>query len=88
VAERRVEPFRAYDSPRDSFNDYIALIGGSDRYAQARASAGTATQYVGALADAGYATDPQYAQKIISILGGDTLRDAIDGLKISDGRSL
>lgn len=88
VAERRTEPFRAYDSPRASFDDYIALVSGSGRYAQAQASAGDDAAYVGALADAGYATDPHYADKILAILGGETLRDAIDGLKFSGGRSL
>ena len=40
VAVRKVERFRAYDSPADSFRDYAALIGGSPRYANARGAGG------------------------------------------------
>ena len=35
VAVRKVERFRAYDSPADSFRDYAALIRNSSRYANA-----------------------------------------------------
>lgn len=56
--------FRAYDSYEASFRDYARLISESPRYAQARASTGSAAAYASELQRAGYATDPQYAAKL------------------------
>ena len=56
--------FRAYDSYEDSFRDYARLISESPRYAQARASTGSAAAYASELQRAGYATDPHYASKL------------------------
>jgi flagellar protein FlgJ len=67
VAVRKVERFRAYDSPADSFNDYAKLIGNNPRYENARGVGGDVTTFASALQDGGYATDPNYAQKIIGI---------------------
>lgn len=60
--------FRAYDSYEDSFRDYARLIGESPRYAQARASTGSAAAYAGELQRAGYATDPAYAAKLSRVI--------------------
>jgi flagellar protein FlgJ len=56
--------FRAYGSYEESFRDYARLIGESPRYAQARASTGSAQAYATELQRAGYATDPAYAAKL------------------------
>ena len=56
--------FRAYNSYEESFRDYARLIGESPRYAQARASTGSAQAYATELQRAGYATDPAYAAKL------------------------
>ncbi|MDR2324591.1 MAG: flagellar assembly peptidoglycan hydrolase FlgJ [Acidovorax sp.] len=58
--------FRAYDSYEDSFRDYARLITENPRYAKAEAVAGSgsAAAYAQALQKAGYATDPQYANKL------------------------
>jgi flagellar protein FlgJ len=56
--------FRAYDSYEESFRDYARMIGESPRYAQARASTGSAQAYASELQRAGYATDPAYASKL------------------------
>lgn len=58
--------FRAYDSYEDSFRDYARLITENPRYEQAQnvASSGSANAYAKALQQAGYATDPQYANKL------------------------
>ena len=56
--------FRAYDSYEESFRDYARLISENPRYAQAMQSTGNATAYASALQKAGYATDPQYANKL------------------------
>ena len=64
VAEKRVARFRAYDSYADAFKDYARLISESPRYAQAREQTGSAQAYASGLQKAGYATDPQYADKL------------------------
>lgn len=66
VAERRHDDFRAYGSYTESFADYVDLVRG-ERYADARAAAGDGEGYIRALADAGYATDPAYADKVLAL---------------------
>ncbi|AWN74547.1 flagellar assembly peptidoglycan hydrolase FlgJ [Legionella anisa] len=69
--------FRKYSSIEHSFNDYISLIKGSERYQNALASTGNPELYVNELHKAGYATDPEYGTKILSIYHGDELNQAI-----------
>ncbi len=64
VAEKRVARFRAYDSYADAFKDYARLISESPRYAKAKEQTGSAQAYASGLQKAGYATDPQYADKL------------------------
>lgn len=67
IAQRRREPFRAYAGPAESFADYVRLVGQSPRYREALA-AGDAEGYLRGLQAGGYATDPEYANKILAIL--------------------
>ncbi|HHF7366420.1 TPA: flagellar assembly peptidoglycan hydrolase FlgJ [Legionella bozemanae] len=69
--------FRKYSSIEHSFNDYISLIKGSERYQNALASTGNPELYVNELHKAGYATDPEYGTKILSIYHGEELNQAI-----------
>lgn len=69
--------FRKYASVEQSFNDYISLIKGSERYQTAVANASNPEQYINELHKAGYATDPQYGNKILSIYNGDELNQAL-----------
>jgi len=69
VAVRKVERFRAYNSPADSFNDYARLIGNNPRYENARGTGGDVATFASALQEGGYATDPNYAQKIVTVAG-------------------
>ncbi|WP_370298994.1 flagellar assembly peptidoglycan hydrolase FlgJ [Pontibacterium sp.] len=73
VAQRERAAFRAYDSFEQSFRDYISFLKDSPRYQIALQSAGDPYAYLNQLQQAGYATDPQYAQKISSILDGEFL---------------
>ena len=59
--------FPRYHSPADSFNDYAKLIGNNPRYENARGAGGDVTTFASALQEGGYATDPNYAQKIVGI---------------------
>jgi flagellar protein FlgJ len=67
IPVRKVERFRAYDSPADSFRDYAALIRDSSRYASARGVGDNVEAFATALQQGGYATDPHYAQKIAEV---------------------
>ncbi|MNO65550.1 Peptidoglycan hydrolase FlgJ [compost metagenome] len=59
--------FRSYDSYQDSFHDLVSLLQNNSRYQGALDSADNPEQFARELQKAGYATDPGYARKIISI---------------------
>lgn len=59
--------FRQYASFAHSFDDYVAFLQGNKRYQSALQATANPEQYIRELQRAGYATDPQYAQKISSI---------------------
>ena len=64
VARKVTAKFRAYDSYEDSFRDYARLINDNPRYEKAREKVGSAVAYATELQKAGYATDPEYANKL------------------------
>lgn len=68
VPERRVESFRAYDSYADAFRDYARLLTTSPRYRETVAQARDAAGFAHGLQRAGYATDPDYAQKLMGVI--------------------
>ncbi len=68
VAVRKTEPFRAYESYRESFNDYANFILSNPRYGKALSVADDSNAYFSELQKAGYATDPNYANKLTSVL--------------------
>ena len=82
VAVREVARFRAYDSYAESFEDYVSFIQNSSRYQPALAVADDAQSYTQELSAAGYATDPEYANKIMNITNGKPLQDALESIKI------
>jgi flagellar protein FlgJ len=65
---KKAEPFRTYQSLSDSVNDYINLLSTSERYQDALQNASNVEHFLQGLQKAGYATDPQYADKILSTL--------------------
>ena len=76
VPRKTMQTFRAYGSYAESFKDYATLMRGNRRYAavlQQNSSAGFAQ----ALQRSGYATDPQYGQKLTRILEGWQMRRTI-----------
>ncbi len=72
IAVKKREAFRAYADYRQSFEDYMNLIK-SPRYAEALKHASDPERYIKALAQAGYATDPDYAAKVLAIYQRETL---------------
>jgi len=65
---RKTETFRAYDSIRAAFDDYVNFLQSNPRYTEALRHAGDSERFVRELQKAGYATDPSYADKILAIL--------------------
>ena len=65
---KMMQPFRAYNSYAESFADYARLISTADRYSDV-VTAPTAEEAARRIQSAGYATDPSYADKLISIMG-------------------
>ncbi len=68
VKQERVEKFRAYDSYADSFKDFANLIQNNPRYKSVMANVKSINGYAHALQNAGYATDPNYASKLASVI--------------------
>lgn len=74
--------FRAYPDLEATFADYTRLLSEQPRYRSVVGS-GDIASFAHALQEAGYATDPNYANKIVRIAGGERLRDAVQTLKES-----
>ena len=64
---KETEQFRSYDSYQDSFHDLVTLLQSNDRYKDVVKSADNPERFVRELQKAGYATDPNYANKISQI---------------------
>ena len=74
--QREQAAFRAYASPAQSMADYAEFIRGNPRYGSALGSADPGG-YANELQRAGYATDPDYAKKIMSIFNGEEFQQAV-----------
>lgn len=77
IAKKERAGFRAYESYQDSFDDYVQFIKTNPRYATAIQHVDQPEQYMRELQQAGYATDPRYADKIIQIYQQRTRTDNI-----------
>ncbi|MEM7406004.1 MAG: flagellar assembly peptidoglycan hydrolase FlgJ [Pseudomonadota bacterium] len=72
------DSFRVYPGIAESFNDYAALLSAAPRYRLALAAAADPETYFKALQEAGYATDPGYAEKLMAVMSGPTMRAALN----------
>ena len=77
VATPRRTTFRAYGSIEESVNDFASLLKSSPRYRDVIAAGGSADGYIASMGKSGYATDPEYANKLNQILHGETLQSAL-----------
>lgn len=73
--------FRSYDSYTDSFLDYANFLKGTDRYKETVNKANNPGHFVHELQKAGYATDQEYANKIMKIFKSDTFKNLIAKVK-------
>lgn len=62
------QSFRAYADWSQSVQDYAKLVENNERYTDAVDQAQDPAAYLHGLKDAGYATDPKYAEKILDVL--------------------
>ena len=67
VAQKEQARFRAYESPEHSLADYVSFVRDNPRYQGAVAVTNDTKAYFEQLQAAGYATDPAYAKKIMSV---------------------
>lgn len=73
VASQQVQRFRAYSSYNESFQDYARLLSSNPRYAGVMGQ-GDAKVFARGLQQAGYATDPHYADKLAGVIGSISTR--------------
>lgn len=75
IAKKVNAGFRSYASFQESFQDYVAFIKSNPRYGDALKQVGNGERYLHELQQAGYATDPHYADKVMRIYHGNTLAE-------------
>lgn len=68
IPEKQKDQFRVYDSYFDAFRDYANLLRTNPRYSHVLAEGHATPDTAYALQKAGYATDPNYADKLSKIL--------------------
>jgi len=73
VAVKEQAQFRSYDNYQDSFNDYVDFLQTQPRYQNALKQTHDPERFIEGLHKAGYATDPDYADKIKRIMNSSTL---------------
>jgi flagellar protein FlgJ len=78
TAQKQVERFRAYRSYAEAFADYANLLKSNPRYANVIGQQ-DGVGFARALQQAGYATDPMYAEKLARIIGSVSLRQGLSG---------
>lgn len=79
--QKEIAHFRAYDSVGEAVQDYANFIQGSSRYQDALNHNQDDAHYVKGLQKAGYATDPNYANKILNIVQGETLKQGLASIQ-------
>ena len=67
VATNTPAQFKAYATPAQSFQDYVALLRNNPRYSAALNTGGNVQAFATGLQRSGYATDPDYASKIAAV---------------------
>lgn len=73
IPQKQKASFRSYANLQDAVEDYGRFIASQPRYQNAVEKASDAAEYTRELQSAGYATDPNYANKIMSVYNSDRL---------------
>ena len=80
VAVKRQSNFRVYESIEQSFDDFINFLQQNPRYESALKTINNPEQYLQELQKSGYATDPNYAEKIMNVLNRSEFSHAVQSL--------
>ncbi len=80
LVRKETAGFRAYGSYQESFDDYVKFIKNNPRYATAMAKAQNPERYMSELQQAGYATDPDYAIKVMKIYQSEMITNTTPDL--------
>ncbi len=67
TAVKESASFRSYSSFEDSFNDYVKFLNENPRYETALQHQGNSENFIKGIHQAGYATDPNYADKVLRV---------------------
>ncbi len=78
VMQQEKASFRSYPSYEDSFSDYAQFLQTNPRYAQALQHTDDPHQFVRQLQEAGYATDPDYADKVSAVMNSPLMKTALE----------
>ena len=83
IAVKQQANFRVYEDIGQSFNDFVSFVSNSERYQDAMKQASNPQAFIRSLQDAGYATDPKYADKVIQVMKTITrdFKDVLQGVK-------
>jgi flagellar protein FlgJ len=68
AAKKVVEKFRAYTNTTEAFRDWAQLMKSNPRYAQVLRQGQSGSGFAFGLQQAGYATDPNYAEKLAKVI--------------------
>ena len=77
VASNTTAQFKAYATPAQSFQDYVALLRNNPRYSAALNTGSDVHAFAAGLQRGGYATDPEYVNKIAAVA------NTVSNLKLS-----
>jgi len=77
ITEKQRATFRAYGSFEESFQDFITYISNEPRYKSAMDVVDNNSSFIKELHQSGYATDPLYAEKVMRVLSGKEMRNAL-----------
>lgn len=80
--------FRAYHDVAATFSDYADFLTDNPRYRTVSGHGDDVAGFANALQSAGYATDPQYAEKITRVVDSPTMQSVIRDLKNSEARPI
>ena len=82
IPRRRMEPFRAYGSLADGFQDYVKLLQ-KPHYGGVIGSGSNISEFAANLKAGGYATDPDYVNKLVKLAASPEFNRLVGTLKSS-----
>ena len=77
IAAKEEAAFRSYSTVEDAFEDYVAFLENNPRYKSVVRNNIESKQWGYLLQKAGYATDPNYGNKIAQIMESDILQSVV-----------